>query len=247
MHEPLFRDGSFDYVPIPDGFGGVGVDERTYGNTTGVKGRNLVEYFPESRRAAMANHPEFVTFTEFERIPVSHEDREWREWELAQAGRQAVTEPGKAFYRIVLKLSTDEQRSPSRSMPVHGKLQILEHFWVSRGYPLQMSRQGRRRCRSVGLPNRRTTGEAHSIFDREREVKIRPAVASPLGQRAKDSPGDDARAGLGPLERSLMNSITSALAAGRYFCSGAVGQWDNSGCMRANDEFCTPVPADVTV
>jgi hypothetical protein len=37
------------------------------------------------------------------------------------------------------------------------------------------------------------------------------------------------------------------LAAHRYFCSGAVGQWDSSGCMSANDEFCTPVPADVTV
>jgi hypothetical protein len=36
-------------------------------------------------------------------------------------------------------------------------------------------------------------------------------------------------------------------AARRYFCSGAVGQWDSSGCMGASDEFCTPVPADVTV
>lgn len=68
IHGPLFHDGSFDYVPIPDGFGGVGVDERTYGNTTSLKGRRLVEYFPESRRIAMANHsihfdPEFATFT----------------------------------------------------------------------------------------------------------------------------------------------------------------------------------------
>ena len=68
IHGPLFRDGSFDYVPIPDGFAGDGVDERTYGNTTSVKSRRLVEYFPESRRAAMANRsihfdPEFATFT----------------------------------------------------------------------------------------------------------------------------------------------------------------------------------------
>jgi hypothetical protein len=62
---PLFHDGSFDYVPIPDGFG---IDERTYGNTTSLKQRKLVEYFPEPRRVAMANRsvhfdPEFVTFT----------------------------------------------------------------------------------------------------------------------------------------------------------------------------------------
>jgi hypothetical protein len=68
IHGPLFQDGSFDYVPIPDGFGGGGVDERTYGNTTSVKGRKLVEYFPPARRAQMANRsvhfdPEFATFT----------------------------------------------------------------------------------------------------------------------------------------------------------------------------------------
>ena len=65
MHGPLFHDGSFDYIPIPDG---SGVDERTYGNTTGVKERKLITYFPESRRVAMASQsihfdPEFVTFT----------------------------------------------------------------------------------------------------------------------------------------------------------------------------------------
>ena len=62
---PLFHDGSFDYIPIPDGFV---IDERTYGNTTSLKQRKLVEYFPEPRRAAMANRsihfdPEFATFT----------------------------------------------------------------------------------------------------------------------------------------------------------------------------------------
>jgi hypothetical protein len=68
IHGPLFHDGSFDYIPIPDAFGGSGVDERTYGNTTSLKERKLVEYFRESRRVAMANQPihfdpEFVTFT----------------------------------------------------------------------------------------------------------------------------------------------------------------------------------------
>ena len=62
---PLFQDGSFEYIPIPDG---SGIDERTYSNTSGLKGRKLVEYFPENRRAKMADcsihfDPEFATFT----------------------------------------------------------------------------------------------------------------------------------------------------------------------------------------
>ena len=65
IHGPLFHDGSFDYIPIPDD---DDIDERTYGNTTSLKERNLVEYFPESRRVTMANRsihfdPEFATFS----------------------------------------------------------------------------------------------------------------------------------------------------------------------------------------
>ena len=62
---PLFKDGTFEYIPIPDD---SGKDERTYGNTTGKHGKKLVEYFPESRKAKVANQsihfdPEFFTFT----------------------------------------------------------------------------------------------------------------------------------------------------------------------------------------
>jgi hypothetical protein len=62
---PLFQDGTFEYIPIPDY---SGKDERTYGNVTGRHGRKLVEYFPASRRAGMVNQPihfdpEFATFT----------------------------------------------------------------------------------------------------------------------------------------------------------------------------------------
>ena len=68
IHGPLFRDGSFEYIPIPDHFGGRGIDERTYGNTLSRTGQRLVSYFPESRRAKMDNQsvhfdPEFETFT----------------------------------------------------------------------------------------------------------------------------------------------------------------------------------------
>jgi len=65
IHGPLFQDGSFEYIPIPDGYE---IDERTYGNTVGIKGRKLVEYFPKSRQARMSREsihfdPEFATFT----------------------------------------------------------------------------------------------------------------------------------------------------------------------------------------
>jgi hypothetical protein len=62
---PLFDDGSFELVPIPDG-SGVGV--RTYGNTQGIKGVPYSAYFPASRSAsvesqAMHVDPEFTSFT----------------------------------------------------------------------------------------------------------------------------------------------------------------------------------------
>jgi len=62
---PLFRDGSFEYVPIPDR---PGIDKRTYGNTRGRHGRRIIDYFPEARRETMSGQsihfdPEFRTFT----------------------------------------------------------------------------------------------------------------------------------------------------------------------------------------
>jgi hypothetical protein len=63
IHGPLFSDGSFEYLPIPDC-----VDKRTYGNTHDRRGRTLADYFPESRRERVFDQPvhfdpEFVTFT----------------------------------------------------------------------------------------------------------------------------------------------------------------------------------------
>jgi hypothetical protein len=62
---PLFEDGSFEFVPIPDG---MGTHSRTYGNTLGRRGRPYVEYFPAVRQSRMAEvrihlDPEFETFT----------------------------------------------------------------------------------------------------------------------------------------------------------------------------------------
>jgi len=68
IHGPLFSDGSFEYISIPDRFRGKGVDGRTYGTCRGRHGRALCEYFPESRRKQIASQPihvdpEFATFT----------------------------------------------------------------------------------------------------------------------------------------------------------------------------------------
>src|SRR6266508_437522 len=65
IHSPLFEDGTFEFVPIPDS---RGLDERTYGNTRGRNDRVLTEDFPEKRQELMAASPmlvdpEFESFT----------------------------------------------------------------------------------------------------------------------------------------------------------------------------------------
>ena len=62
---PLFSDGTFDFVCIPDK---KRVSVHTYGNMVGRDGQPLVGYFAESRRKIMAEQhihldPEFETFT----------------------------------------------------------------------------------------------------------------------------------------------------------------------------------------
>jgi hypothetical protein len=63
---PLFRDGAFEYIPIPEGLGRPG---KTYGETKGEKTKRLLsEFFPRSRQAdvirTVVHHdPEFDTFT----------------------------------------------------------------------------------------------------------------------------------------------------------------------------------------
>ena len=62
---PLFEDGTFEFVPIPDY---KGLDERTYGNHMGRTGKPLSEFFPSARQAAMRSRsmhldPEFASFT----------------------------------------------------------------------------------------------------------------------------------------------------------------------------------------
>lgn len=64
MQGPLFLDGTFELIPIPDSFG-LGL---TYGEVIGTKARPLVDYFPVTRRpkmqtATMHLDPEFESFT----------------------------------------------------------------------------------------------------------------------------------------------------------------------------------------
>lgn len=68
IHGPLFNDGSFEYIPVPDMTNGEGIDERSYGNTEGRLGSKLIEYFPKSKQNKMKDcpihfDPEFESFT----------------------------------------------------------------------------------------------------------------------------------------------------------------------------------------
>lgn len=65
MDGPLYADGCFEYLPIPDS---SGQDERTYGNQLARDGQPWVKFFPANRQAAMRDQslhldPEFTTFT----------------------------------------------------------------------------------------------------------------------------------------------------------------------------------------
>jgi len=66
-----FKDGSFEFIPIPEGRvrDSARADfERTYGNTLGRFGRPFIDYFPPGMRERMFDQvmhvdPEFDTFT----------------------------------------------------------------------------------------------------------------------------------------------------------------------------------------
>lgn len=65
IHSPLFPNGEFEFLPIPDSHD---LDERTYGNAKCRAGRKLIQYFPERKQAQMSAQsmhvdPEFDTFT----------------------------------------------------------------------------------------------------------------------------------------------------------------------------------------
>ncbi len=69
MQGPLFDDGTFEFVPIPESEeGDLYRHSRNYGNTPGRYGTSLIEHFPPARRKKMKawslhDDPEFETFT----------------------------------------------------------------------------------------------------------------------------------------------------------------------------------------
>lgn len=59
---PIFDDGSFEFVPIPEGFPAPGA--ATYNNRIGRKAKRLSTYVPSSiKNAPMHEDPEFLTCT----------------------------------------------------------------------------------------------------------------------------------------------------------------------------------------
>jgi putative DNA base modification enzyme with NMAD domain len=83
---PLFADGSFEFVPIPDKFKGK-VDKRTYGSIRGRSGERLIDFFPESRRPKNVNQsvhldPEFREFTYGDPTPPKRSLRKLKKGDL---------------------------------------------------------------------------------------------------------------------------------------------------------------------
>jgi hypothetical protein len=97
MDGPLFADGAFEFVPIPDS---TKLDERTYGNQMARAGNPLSDFFPPARRSAMSFQsmhldPEFTSKEVLDgflqlilRIGVS-----WK----SEFGRQRMSEVRKGF------------------------------------------------------------------------------------------------------------------------------------------------------
>lgn len=60
---PIFEDGSFEYIPIPEQKINK-MDMRTFANTRGAHGRYMAEYLPEKTQNKKIHFdPEFETFT----------------------------------------------------------------------------------------------------------------------------------------------------------------------------------------
>lgn len=82
IHGPLFDDGTFEFMPIPDD---LMLDSRTYGNQTGRSGRRLVDFFPTKQQSKMENQPihvdpEFDTFTYGDPTPPQKRFAKTRAW-----------------------------------------------------------------------------------------------------------------------------------------------------------------------
>jgi hypothetical protein len=73
FHAPLFKDGTFEYIPINEIYNDKHsaspiAEHRTFSNVKGRTGKALLEYFPENKKNKFRNSlihfdPEFESFT----------------------------------------------------------------------------------------------------------------------------------------------------------------------------------------
>jgi hypothetical protein len=60
---PIFEDGSFEYIPIPEAKDNK-IDNRTFSNTKGISGKYMADYLPKKiKNKKIHFDPEFETFT----------------------------------------------------------------------------------------------------------------------------------------------------------------------------------------
>ena len=185
---PLFRDGSFEFVCIPDNHG---VSAHTYSNLLGRDGKPQSGYFAESRRAVMAERhvhhdPEFETFTYGDPMTPKRSLRSLRpggilafycglqEWD-AESGWNRDHRPALylvGYFEVVLAGMAAEF-DPEELRAEFGK-----NFHVR--YPSVFERQKDELVLVKGGPGSRLFGKAHLISSEGRDRSGRPLkVLSP--------------------------------------------------------------------
>jgi hypothetical protein len=188
---PLFKDGSFDFVCIPDN---QGVSVHTYGNMVGRNGKPLVGYFSESRQKDMAGQhvhldPEFETFTYGDPTPPKRSLRHLRpgdflvfycglqEWDTDdgwnRGHRPALYLAG--YFEVALAgMATDFEERVLRT-------EFQNNFHVR--YPTLFKRQKKDLVLVKGRPSSRLFRKAYQISDEGRDRADKPLkVLSPTMQ-----------------------------------------------------------------
>jgi Nucleotide modification associated domain 3 len=84
---PIFEDGSFEFIPIPDYFGGPGVNATTYGKARAPHGGSLADYLPTPFRERLScqsihSDPEFRARTYGDPTPPKASLRKLRKGDL---------------------------------------------------------------------------------------------------------------------------------------------------------------------
>jgi hypothetical protein len=189
---PLFQDGTFEFVCIPDNHG---VSVHTYGNMLGRDGKPLAGYFTEARRKLMAEQhvhvdPEWDTFTYGDPTPPKRSLRYLRpgdflvfycglqEWD-ADGGRNRDHRPAlylAGYFQVALAgMASDFDRKVLRT-------EFANNFHVR--YPTVFKRQRDALVLVKGGPGSRLLRKAHQISAEGRDRAGNPLkVLSPTIQK----------------------------------------------------------------